>query len=94
MKRLKLTTAAVTALLLTSACAMQQNEKPKYGSLARTLYLVDQSGTSFGSVEMDPVSGGRLFDAEGRLIGTVVTPAVTSTVTTTTPIPAAAVPTY
>jgi len=84
---LKTAAVATVALLGLSACEMpRNNEQPKYGTLARTLYLVDGAGTRFGSVEMDPVTGGRLFDAEGRLIGTVVTPATTSTITTTTPV--------
>ena len=87
---LKTAALAATALIMLSGCdAMKRDERPQYGSLARTLYLVDANGVRFGTIEMDPVTGGRLLDPEGRLIGTVVTPAVTSTVTTTTPIPVA-----
>lgn len=82
------------AVLATGAACEKQQDRPKFGALNRTFLLVDGEGTRYGTVEMDPVSGGKLFDAEGRLIGTVVTPAVTSTVTTTMPVPAGAAPTY
>lgn len=77
------------ALLALTACdGLMRTEKdaPKFGSLKHNLLLVDQQGTRYGSVEMDPVSGGRIMDAEGRVIGTIVTPAVTSTVTTVSPV--------
>jgi hypothetical protein len=85
-KLVKTTLIAAATLTLLGACDMKRNEQPKFGTLARTLFLVDAQGTRFGSVEMDPVTGGKLYDAEGRMIGTIVTPAVTSTVTTTTPV--------
>ena len=85
---IKSTLAAAIALGTLGACAQfsGEDETPKYGSLKQTLMLVDAQGTRYGTVEMDPVSGGKLYDAEGRIIGTVVTPAVTSTVTTVTPV--------
>lgn len=89
MKRLTtLATLACAALALTACDGLMRTEKeaPKFGSLKHNLLLVDQNGTRYGSVEMDPVTGGKLFDAEGRVIGTIVTPAVTSTVTTVTPV--------
>jgi hypothetical protein len=48
--------------------------------------MVDGEGRRYGTVEMDPVSGGRVLDAEGRVIGTIVTPTVSSTVTTVNPV--------
>ncbi len=83
---------ACAALSLTACDGLMrtQKEAPKFGSLKRNLLLVDESGTRYGSVEMDPVTGGRLLDAEGRVIGTIVTPAITSTVTTVSPV----APTY
>ncbi len=85
-------TLACAALALTACDGLMRKEKeaPKFGSLKHNLLLVDQNGTRYGSVEMDPVSGGRIMDAEGRVIGTIVTPAVTSTVTTVSPV----APTY
>ncbi len=82
-----LSKALLAALALTSvaACDMHKDKETKFGSLTRTLLVVDGEGRRFGTIEMDPVAGGRMFDAEGRLVGTLVTPAVTSTVTTTTP---------
>ena len=76
----------VGMLMSVAACDMNQGkEPPKFGSLTRQLLVVDSEGRRYGTLEMDPVNGGRMFDAEGRLVGTLVTPAVTSTVTTTTP---------
>lgn len=79
---------ACAALTLSACDGMMRTEKetPKFGSLKHNLLLVDESGTRYGSVEMDPVGGGRVFDAEGRVIGTIVTPAITSTVTTVSPV--------
>ncbi len=86
---LKTAAIATSAMLLLSACDMKRDEKPQYGSLARSLYLVDANGVRYGTAELDPVTGGKLYDAEGRMIGTIVTPSVTSTVTTTAPVPVA-----
>lgn len=87
---LKTALVALSALGFLTACdAMQKQEKPQYGTLSRQLMLVDANGVRYGSVEMDPVTGGKLFDTQGRLLGTIVTPAVTSTITTTTPVPVA-----
>lgn len=84
-------TLACVVLALTACDSLtRKQDTPKFGSLKHNLLLVDQAGTRYGSVEMDPVSGGRIMDAEGRVIGTIVTPAVTSTVTTVSPV----APTY
>lgn len=89
---IKAASLLICATFALSACdsMMRKQEAPKFGSLKHNLLLVDQNGTRYGSVEMDPVSGGRIMDAEGRVIGTIVTPAVTSTVTTVSPV----APTY
>lgn len=79
-------TCAALALTACDGLMRKDKEAPKFGSLKHNLLLVDQAGTRYGSVEMDPVTGGKVFDAEGRVIGTIVTPAITSTVTTVSPV--------
>ena len=72
---------AVTSLFLVAACDMaafnqqsQQNAAPKVGSLTQNLNMVDGTGRVYGTVQLDPINGGKIFDAEGRLIGRVVNP--------------------
>lgn len=87
MTRTKTTLMLGCAVLALSACEnLTQKKEPKLGSLTRQLQLVDSDGTIYGSAELDPVSGGKLYDTQGRVIGTIVTPAVTSTVTTVSPV--------
>ena len=74
-----------TMLALSACDNLTPKKEHKLGSLTRQLQLVDQEGTIYGTAELDPVSGGKLYDTQGRVIGTIVTPAVTSTVTTVSP---------
>lgn len=91
MKHTKTAILLGCAVLALTACdSLNRKKEPKFGSLTRQLQLVDQEGVVYGTAEMDPVSGGKLYDTQGRVIGTIVTPAVTSTVTTVTPV----APTY
>ncbi len=66
-----------SALLALAACEMpkQKPEPQQYGTLGRSLILTDHEGKRYGTVELDPVTGGRMFDVEGRQVGTIVTPA-------------------
>jgi hypothetical protein len=74
MKRSFSITALLAALLAVSACssAADRDEQRKNGNLTRTLDMVDKDGTRYGSVEMDPVGGGKVYDADGRTIGRIV----------------------
>ena len=74
---------AVSSLLLAGACdpAMFQSKNnntadntPRVGNLTQSLSMVDQTGRVYGSVILDPINGGKVFDADGRLIGRVVNP--------------------
>lgn len=85
MKRTSTLIMLGCAAMALTACENITHKEAKYGSLSRQLLLVDQEGTRYGTVEMDPVTGGKLLDTEGRVIGTIVTPAITSTVTTVSP---------
>ena len=83
---LKTFAALGCAVVALAACDNFRKEEPKFGTLKHNLLLVDGEGRRYGSIEMDPVSGGKLFDNQGQVIGTIVTPAVTSTVTTVSPV--------
>ncbi len=76
MRRLALSAALLlTVSLGLAGCDMMHNDQPKVGSLTQHLTMVDADGRIYGSVELDPINGGKIFDADGRLIGRVVTPA-------------------
>ena len=66
------------ALLLTGACSSHHEEEEHHarltGDLSRTLEMVDKDGRHYGTVEMDPLGGGRVLDASGRVIGTITPP--------------------
>ena len=71
--------AALAALVATSACSSEpkkeDTKKAPAGSLTRNFELIDsKDGMRYGNVEMDPIGGGKVFDADGRLIGNIVPP--------------------
>ena len=68
---MKLATAfAFTALMFTAACGT--NEAPKAGTLNQKLRMVSDDNRYYGTVEFDPIHGGKVFDAQGKLIGDIV----------------------
>lgn len=68
---LKLATAfAITALMFTAAC--DNREAPKAGTLNQKLRMVGDDNRYYGTVEFDPIRGGKVFDAQGTLIGDIV----------------------
>lgn len=75
-----LKTIAVASLFFVAACDMSQfttkkeDATPKVGSLTQNLNMVDSTGRVYGTVQLDPINGGKIFDSEGRLIGRVVNP--------------------
>lgn len=81
MKRLFCLPIVTSALLLlTAACTPEhqreealENLQPA-GRLTHVLDMVDRDGRTYGKVELDPVGGGRVYDADGRIIGQIVTP--------------------
>lgn len=50
----------------------------KTGSLTQRFTMVDSEGRQFGLVELDPINGGSIIDAQGRLVGRIVPPAPTT----------------
>lgn len=69
---------AVAAMFVVTGCdsfKSKSDEPPARAPLTRQLNLIGKDGNHYGTLELDPVSGGRVYDADGRLIGTVVTPA-------------------
>ncbi len=71
---------ACTALALT-ACGKSE---VKTGSLVQQFSMVDTEGTRYGVVELDPINGGKVYDAYGRLLG-VVAPVEPTTVASASP---------
>lgn len=72
MIMMKLATAfAFTALMFTAACG-NGTQAPKAGTLNQKLRMVSDDGRYYGTVEFDPIRGGRIYDAQGQLIGDIV----------------------
>lgn len=67
-----LTLIGATALSL-SACDNKKDE-PQIGKLTHHLTMVGEDGKRYGTVDLDPVGGGQVYDANGVLIGRVVAP--------------------
>lgn len=70
---------AIASLFIVAACDNMGNfgkkdDTPRTGSLTQNLNMVDSTGRIYGSVQLDPINGGKVFDADGRLIGRVVNP--------------------
>lgn len=65
-----------TILLLATALAVSAcgKSEPKYGQLTQRFVMVDADGRQFGTVEMDPVGGGRITDVSGRIVGEIYPP--------------------
>ena len=75
--RLALAGIVVTSLLATGCVPHDDYNKDKAaqnGNLTRVFDMVDKDGRHYGTVEMDPVSGGKVFDNNGRLIGYIEKP--------------------
>lgn len=63
----------ISTALIVTGCA-QKNDKPKVGNLTQRLALMDNDGRKYGVAEFDPVSGGRIYDTDGKIIGYIVAP--------------------
>ncbi len=57
--------------MFTAACAPTQ-EAPKAGTLKQKLRMVSDDNRYYGTVEFDPIQGGKIYDAQGQLIGDIV----------------------
>ena len=69
---------AVALALLLGACAGNPPPPappPAIPSLTRTFGLVDPGGNRAGTLVLEPVGNGVIYDNGGRVIGTVVPPA-------------------
>lgn len=62
----------LTALLVTAACQPNIPPPEPKGDLVHNLRIVDGDGKFYGTVELNPVGGGTITDAYGRVIGRVV----------------------
>lgn len=61
---------ALTALMFTAACS--NSEPPKAGTLNQKLRMISDDNRYYGTVEFDPIHGGKVYDAQGKLIGDIV----------------------
>jgi hypothetical protein len=71
--RLRRATAAGSLLIMLAACGTSVTG-PQTGTLSRNLNMVDNEGRVYGTVEMTPIGGGRVYDTTGRVIGDIVPP--------------------
>jgi len=73
--RHRMAVVAAIALLL-SACAYSPPPPPPpaVSSLTRTFSLVDPVGNRAGTIVLEPVGNGVIYDGGGKIIGTVVPP--------------------
>ncbi len=62
----------ILALVSLAACSSHHDEEVHKASLSRTLNMVDAQNVRYGTVELNPVGGGRVYDVDGRLIGDIV----------------------
>ena len=68
---------AALGLLATSlaACSsFHHDDQPQTGTLTRHLTMIGEDGKRYGTVDMDPIGGGKVYDSTGALIATL-TPA-------------------
>ncbi len=73
-------TLLIAALGALSACSSEKTKETvvvaqpaqQTGSLTRTLNMVDQDNRVYGKVELNPVSGGTVYDSQGQVIGKVI----------------------
>ena len=79
--------ALLTATLAVTGCDNFRDKTPKTGSLTQHLTMTDAEGRNFGTVELDPVGGGRVLDVQGRLVGRIVTPEATAVAPAIAPAP-------
>lgn len=78
--RISLTLAALSALLAATACQPLPKDRPgepKYGSLNRHLTLIDSEGRTYGTIDLEPLGNGRLYDTQGKLVGMIIPPQYT-----------------
>ena len=82
MPSIRLTTfLPLAALALLASACQPVREAPKPGDLNHRLMMIDTEGRNYGTVEFDPINGGKIYNATGVLIGRIVAPGET-TVTT------------
>ena len=76
----RFTQIAALALLSTSmvACSSFHHDEQQTGTLTRHLSLIGEDGKRYGSVDMDPIGGGKVYDSTGALIATLTPVAASS----------------
>lgn len=71
---MRLSLICMTAALLLTACASNKPKEPQFESLTRELMLIDAEGKRYGTVQLDPVGGGKMYDVQGRVVGVIAPP--------------------
>ncbi len=69
------TIALISASLLLAACGKPE---VKTGQLTQRFTMVDADNVHFGVVELNPISGGAIYDVQGRVVGRIVAPEPTT----------------
>lgn len=68
--------STITTFMLLGASAIALSAcgkgEIKTGNLTQRFSMVDDKGVHFGVVEMDPINGGSVTDAQGRVVGRIV----------------------
>lgn len=70
-------TLVLPVILILGACAenpLPPPAPPTTTSLTQTYRLVDPRGSTAGSVVMQPLGGGEIYDSTGKEIGKIVPP--------------------
>ena len=63
----------------------------KTGSLTQRFQMIGAEGKQYGVVELDPVTGGTVYDAQGRVIGHIMQTTAAPVATVASASPAAGV---
>ena len=70
---MKMIRTTISLFIVASLCACSSHhDDVRKASLGRTLTMVDGDNVRYGTVELNPVGGGRVYDIDGRLIGDIV----------------------
>ncbi len=79
------TRLTVLGLLALSLTACDNHRDTQTGTLTRHLTMIGEDGRRYGTVDMDPIGGGKVYDSTGALIATL-TPASYGTVSAPAPV--------
>ncbi len=64
----------LAGLALLAACSQSPPSPKPTASLTHTYRMIDEHGVVVGSVVVEPLAGGHIFDADGKEIGRIMPP--------------------